>query len=99
MQQFLHWMRGSDKVDTLLWDDFHVREQLPFSRCLSRGNQHPNSRLAMFEDSTFESGGKIKTKSGRWMMFTGIVNGSILLLLILIPLIYPEALHREAMAT
>ena len=29
----------------------------------------------MFEDSTFESGGKIKTKSGRWMMFTGIVNG------------------------
>jgi protein TonB len=53
----------------------------------------------MFEDSTFESGGKIKTKSGRWMMVTGIVNGSILLLLILIPLIYPEALPREAMAT
>ena len=48
----------------------------------------------MFEDSTFESGGRIKTKSGRWMMFTGIINGSILVLLILIPLIYPEALPR-----
>ena len=46
----------------------------------------------MFEDSTFESGGRIKTKSGRWMVFTCIVNGSILLLLVLIPLIYPEAL-------
>ncbi len=48
----------------------------------------------MFEDSTFESGGRIKTKSGRWMMFTGIINGSILVLLILIPLIYPEALPK-----
>jgi len=53
----------------------------------------------MFEDSTFESGGRIKTKSKYWMMVTLIVNGSILLLLILIPLIYPEALPKEAMAT
>jgi protein TonB len=53
----------------------------------------------MFEDSTFESGGRIKTKSGRWMMFTGIINGSILILLILIPLIYPEALPKGAMQT
>ena len=28
----------------------------------------------MFEDSTFESGGKIKSKSGRWMIVTGIIN-------------------------
>ena len=48
----------------------------------------------MFEDSTFESGGRIKSKSGRWMIFTGIINGSILVLLILIPLIYPEALPQ-----
>ena len=48
----------------------------------------------MFEDSTFESGGRIKSKSGRWMMFTFIINGSILVLLILIPLIYPEALPK-----
>src|SRR5579875_2942760 len=55
----------------------------------------------MFEDSTFESSGKVRkaSKSGRWMMFTFIVNGSILLLLILIPLIYPEALPKAAMET
>ena len=46
----------------------------------------------MFEDSTFESGRRIKTKSGRWMLFTGGINAAILILLILIPLIYPEAL-------
>ncbi len=32
----------------------------------------------MFEDSTFESGGRIKSKSGRWMIVTVIINGSIL---------------------
>jgi hypothetical protein len=51
----------------------------------------------MFEDSTFESGGRIKSKSGRWAMVTGIINASILVLLILIPLIYPEALPKAAM--
>ena len=35
---------------------------------------------------------RIKTKSGRWMLFTGSINAAILILLILIPLIYPEAL-------
>jgi protein TonB len=53
----------------------------------------------MFEDSTFESGNRIKSKSGRWMLVTGIINGSILVLLILIPLIYPEALPHNAMLT
>ena len=51
----------------------------------------------MFEDSTFESAGKIKSKSKYWMMVTFILNGSILLLMILIPLIYPEALPKAAM--
>ena len=32
----------------------------------------------MFEDSTFESGGKIKSKSGRWMIVTGIINAAVL---------------------
>ncbi len=40
----------------------------------------------MFEDSTFESGSRIKTKSGRWMLVTGSINAAILILLILIPL-------------
>ena len=53
----------------------------------------------MFEDSTFESAGRIKNKSKYWMVVTFITNGSILLLLILIPLIYPEALPKAAMLT
>jgi protein TonB len=48
----------------------------------------------MFEDSTFESNGKIKTRSRFWMIATLAVNGGILVALILIPLIHPEALPR-----
>jgi periplasmic protein TonB len=51
----------------------------------------------MFEDSTFESTGRIRTRSRRWMMAALLFNGSILLALILIPLIYPEALPRQMM--
>jgi protein TonB len=51
----------------------------------------------MFEDSTFESNGRIRTRSRRWMIATFLFNGSILLGLILIPLIYPEALQRQAL--
>jgi periplasmic protein TonB len=46
----------------------------------------------MFEDSTFESTGKIHTRSRGWMIATFVFNAAILLALILIPLIYPEAL-------
>ena len=46
----------------------------------------------MFEDSTFESTGRIKTRSRRWMIATLALNGAILVTLILIPLIYPDAL-------
>lgn len=52
----------------------------------------------MFEDSTFESTGRIHTRSRGWMIAACAFNGSILLALILIPLIYPEALPRMAMA-
>jgi protein TonB len=48
----------------------------------------------MFEDSTFESTGKIRTRSRRWMLVTFALNASVLLALILIPLIYPEAIPR-----
>ncbi|HTB97907.1 MAG TPA: energy transducer TonB [Terracidiphilus sp.] len=51
----------------------------------------------MFEDSTFESNGRIRTRSRRWMFATLSLNASILLALILIPLIYPEALPRQAL--
>jgi len=46
----------------------------------------------MFEDSTFESTGRIKTRSRRWMVAAFALNGSILVALILVPLVYPDAL-------
>jgi protein TonB len=52
----------------------------------------------MFEDSTFESTGRIRTRSRGWMMAALLFNGSILTALILIPLIYPEALPRQFMS-
>lgn len=52
----------------------------------------------MFEDSTFESTGRIRTRSRGWMMAAFVFNGSILLALVLIPLIYPEALPRQMMS-
>jgi periplasmic protein TonB len=52
----------------------------------------------VFEDSTFESTGRIRTRSRGWMVATLLLNGSVLFGLILIPLIYPEALPRQALA-
>ena len=49
----------------------------------------------MFEDSTFESGGRIRTRSRAWSIATFALNTSILAALIVIPLIYPEALPRR----
>jgi len=52
----------------------------------------------MFEDSTFESNGTIHTRSRGWMFAALLFNGSILLALVLIPLIYPQALPRQVIA-
>jgi periplasmic protein TonB len=52
----------------------------------------------MFEDATFESTGRIHTRSRDWMMATFAFNGAILLTLILIPLIYPEALPHHGLS-
>jgi periplasmic protein TonB len=49
----------------------------------------------MFEDSTFESGGRIHTRSRVWSIATFALNASILAAFIVIPLIYPEALPRR----
>jgi protein TonB len=48
----------------------------------------------MFEDSTFESTGRIRTRSRAWMLAALGLNGSVVLSLMVIPLIYPEALPR-----
>jgi len=50
----------------------------------------------MFEDSTFESTGRIRTRSRRWMFAAFTFDGSIVTALILIPLIHPAALSRQA---
>ncbi|MGA3008684.1 MAG: energy transducer TonB [Terracidiphilus sp.] len=49
----------------------------------------------MFEDSTFESAGRIRTRSRRWMIAAFTFNTTILLALILIPLICPQALPHH----
>jgi protein TonB len=51
----------------------------------------------MFEDSTFESQGRIRTRSKRWMVAALGFNGSILAALVVIPLIYPSALPVQPM--
>lgn len=48
----------------------------------------------MFEDSTFESNGRIHTRSRAWMLGTCAFNGSILVAMVLVPLIYPSALPQ-----
>jgi protein TonB len=48
----------------------------------------------MFEDSTFDSTRRIRTRSRRWMIAAFAIEAAILLAFILIPLICPEALPR-----
>jgi periplasmic protein TonB len=48
----------------------------------------------MFEDSTFETMGRIHTRSRGWMMATFVFNSSILLALAIIPIIHPEMLPQ-----
>jgi protein TonB len=46
----------------------------------------------MFEDATFESMGIIHTRSSRWMGAVMLFEAALLLALVLIPLLYPQAL-------
>lgn len=48
----------------------------------------------MFEDSTFESTGRIRTRSRGWMVATFTLNSTVLAALALFPILYPEALPR-----
>jgi len=52
----------------------------------------------MFEDSTFESTGKIRTRSRDWAVAAFAFNGTIVLALILIPLIYPQMLPHQVIS-
>ena len=53
----------------------------------------------MFEDSLIESGGRLKTRRGPWMLFSTLLQILVLVILILIPLIYTDALPRQQLMT
>ena len=52
----------------------------------------------MFEASLVESSGSLRSKSGRYMWVTGTLNIIAVGILLLLPLLYPEALPRTALA-
>ena len=53
----------------------------------------------MFEDSLIESGGKLKTKRGATTLFSFVLQMALLGVLILIPLLYTEALPKQQLMT
>jgi protein TonB len=53
----------------------------------------------MFEDSLIESGGKLKTKRGWTSLLSFSIQVGIILVMILIPLIFTEALPRTQLMT
>src|ERR1700685_4258206 len=54
---------------------------------------------SMFEDSLMESDHRIKAKSKYWSILALFLNSGILIALIIWPLLHPEALPRQMMAT
>jgi periplasmic protein TonB len=53
----------------------------------------------MFEDSLMESGNRIKRKNKFWSFVAFLLNTGALLALVIWPLLHPEALPRQMMAT
>ena len=53
----------------------------------------------MFEDSLIESGGKLKTKRGIWTFFSFILEAVLVGVLVLIPLLFTEALPKTQLMT
>ena len=53
----------------------------------------------MFEDALMESGNRIKTKSRYWSLLTLGLNSGALIALIIWPLLHPQALPKQALAT
>jgi protein TonB len=54
---------------------------------------------AMFEDSLMESGNKIKRRNKFWSLVAFLLNAGALFALVVWPLLHPEALPRQMMAT
>ena len=53
----------------------------------------------MFEDSLIESGGRLKTKRGVWTFFSFILEAVLVGVLVLIPLLFTEALPKTQLMT
>jgi periplasmic protein TonB len=53
----------------------------------------------MFEDSLIESGGKLKTKRGQTSLVAFIIEAMIVGVMVLIPLIFTEALPKQQLLT
>jgi len=53
----------------------------------------------MFEDSLLESGGRLKTKRGMTTFFSMILQVFLIGLLVLIPLLFTEALPKQQLMT
>jgi periplasmic protein TonB len=53
----------------------------------------------MFEDSLIESGGKLKTKRGRTTTLAFILEAMVVVVMILVPLVFTEALPRTQLMT
>ncbi|HUO26127.1 MAG TPA: TonB family protein [Candidatus Aquilonibacter sp.] len=53
----------------------------------------------MFEDSLLESGGRLKTKRGRTTTIAFLLEIGLVILLVLIPLIFTEALPKQQLMT
>jgi protein TonB len=52
----------------------------------------------MFEDAMMESGGHFSTRSKYYTLLGALFNGTLLAAMILVPLLYPEALPKTAMS-
>ena len=53
----------------------------------------------MFEDSLIESGGRLKTKRGIWTFFSFVLEAVLVGVLVLIPLLFTEALPKTQLMT
>src|SRR4051794_33801607 len=53
----------------------------------------------MFEDALMESGNRIKRKNKFWSFVAFLLNAAAVLALVICPLLHPEALPRQIMAT
>src|SRR5580700_2310008 len=56
-------------------------------------------RNLMFEDSLIESGGRLKTKRGIWTFFSFALEAVLVGVLVLIPLLFTEALPKTQLMT